>query len=221
MRMHIRTRMQRRPAHTHRDAHTHTKTGAGDQGSNPALGKQRSRVPDRCPATPTLPDTNFRYQESLDWRKWTKGECSSVPSFVRAVLIELSWQLSGTSYDSRRGRPEFEPCLGQAVVTCTDVPQLPRCYNLRYQEALDWLKWTKGGCSFLLLSAQIRSSCHVLPARRLGRDSVESVQCSPDKSMLLISSTVAREADGYRSAGFSRQREFMSMNRNEESSLPN
>ena len=119
MRMHIRTRMQRRPAHTHRDAHTHTKTGAGDQGSNPALGKQRSRVPDRCPATPTLPDANFRYQEALDWRKWTKGECSSVPSFVRAVLVELSWQLSGTSYDSRRGRPEFEPCLGQAVVTCT------------------------------------------------------------------------------------------------------
>ena len=29
--------------------------------------------------------------------------------------------------------------------------------NLRYQEALDWRKWRKGGCSFLLLSAQFRS----------------------------------------------------------------
>ena len=26
--------------------------------------------------------------------------------------------------------------------------------NLRYQKALDWRNWTKGGCSCLLLSAQ-------------------------------------------------------------------
>ena len=37
-----------------------------------------------------------------------------------------------------------------------DVPATPTLpdTNLRYQEALDRCKWTKGGCSFLLLSAQ-------------------------------------------------------------------
>ena len=57
------------------------------------------------------------------------------------------------SYGSRRGGPGFEPCLGQAVVTLLP-DRCPRTYapdaNLRYQEALDWRKWTKGGCSFLL-----------------------------------------------------------------------
>ena len=38
-------------------------------------------------------------------------------------------------------------------------PSLPDA-NLRYLEAFDWRKWTKGGCSFLLLSAQFWSSCH-------------------------------------------------------------
>ena len=39
-----------------------------------------------------------------------------LPSFVRAVLIELpSQRLSTTIYDSKRGRPVFEPCLGQAA----------------------------------------------------------------------------------------------------------
>ena len=32
--------------------------------------------------------------------------------------------------------------------------------NLRNQETLEWRKWTQGGCSFLLLSAQFWSSCH-------------------------------------------------------------
>ena len=32
---------------------------------------------------------NLRYQQALDWRKWTKGGCSFL-LFVRAVLIELS-----------------------------------------------------------------------------------------------------------------------------------
>ena len=30
--------------------------------------------------------------------------------------------------------------------------------NLRYQEALDWHKWTNGGCSFLLSSARAWAS---------------------------------------------------------------
>ena len=46
----------------------------------------------------------------------TKGGCSP-PPFVRAVLIELAWLLRGTIYDSRRGRPGFEPYLGQTAVT--------------------------------------------------------------------------------------------------------
>ena len=72
------------------------------------------------------------------------------------------------SYGSRRGGPGFEPCLGQAVVTLLP-DRCPRTYapdaNLRYQEALDWRKWTKGGCSFLLLSAHFWSSCHAQQRR--------------------------------------------------------
>ena len=46
-------------------------------GSNPALGKQWSHdYPIDVPATPTLPNANLRYQEALDWSKWTKGGCS-------------------------------------------------------------------------------------------------------------------------------------------------
>ena len=33
--------------------------------------------------TPTLPDANLRYQDALDWLKWTKGEWDF--PFVRAV----------------------------------------------------------------------------------------------------------------------------------------
>ena len=154
----------------------------------------------------------------MDKRRMQLSSFFCPRSFDRAVMAAQWYELR---LETRETRIRTLPWASSRHVYPLDVPQHARFYNLRYQEALDWLKWTKGGCSFLLLSAQIRSSCHVLPARRLGRDSVESVQCSPDKSMLLISSTVAREADGYRAAGFSRQREFMSMNRNEESSLPN
>ena len=44
---------------------------SGDPGSNPTLGKQRSRdYPIRdIPETPTFPYANLRYQDSLDWRK--------------------------------------------------------------------------------------------------------------------------------------------------------
>ena len=48
-------------------------------GSNCALGKQWSRdYPIPVTVTPTLPDANLRYQEALQWRKWTKGRCSFV-----------------------------------------------------------------------------------------------------------------------------------------------
>ena len=34
--------------------------------------------------TLTLPDANLRYQDALDWRKWTKAD--KISPFVRAVL---------------------------------------------------------------------------------------------------------------------------------------
>ena len=51
-----------------------TTRDAEDPGSNPALGKQWSRdYPIDIPVTLALLDANLRYQEALDWRKWTKG----------------------------------------------------------------------------------------------------------------------------------------------------
>ena len=53
------------------------------RGSDPALGKQRSRA---YPIDALATD-----QEALDWRKWTTGGCSFLPSlclrsFERAVM---------------------------------------------------------------------------------------------------------------------------------------
>ena len=59
--------------------------------SNPALGKQALRgqvtrgsgypidvaaAPRRSPTTPTLLNAYLRWQDALNWRKWTKGGCS-------------------------------------------------------------------------------------------------------------------------------------------------
>ena len=57
---------------------TNYATAAGDPGSNPALGKHghcdvTTRSPSPRRPTPTPPDANLRYQDALDWRKWTKG----------------------------------------------------------------------------------------------------------------------------------------------------
>ena len=38
----------------------------------------------------TLPHANLRYQEALDWCKWTKERCSFLFT-VRSVLVELAW----------------------------------------------------------------------------------------------------------------------------------
>ena len=58
-----------------------------------------------------------------------------------------------------------------------------------------------------------------LPAR--GGPGLGSVGCGPDKPMHeSVDQLVAREADGYKADRFSRQRVFMSMNRNEGSGLP-
>ena len=62
-------------------------------------------------------------------------------------------------------RPGFKPCLGQAVPSTAKQQShdhridVPTTRTLSYdciccQEALDWRKWTKGGCSFPFLSAQ-------------------------------------------------------------------
>ena len=98
-------------------------------------------------AGPTTPDANLRYQDALDWRKWTKGGCSFLlcpRSFDRAVMV-AQW------YDLRLETRETRSC--DYLIDVPATPTLPDA-NLRYKEALDWRKWTKGGCSFLLLSAQ-------------------------------------------------------------------
>ena len=68
-----------------------TTRDVGDLGSKPAFGKQWSRDdPIDFPATTTLPDGNLRYQEALDWRKWSNGGCSFLllpRSFDRAVMV--------------------------------------------------------------------------------------------------------------------------------------
>ena len=62
------------------------------------------------------------------------------------------------------------------------------------------------GCDF-----PTRSHCQRYGPSGLGRAGTRIVGCSPDKPMLLISSS---------HEGFSRERVFISMNRHEESSLP-
>ena len=51
------------------------------------------------------------------------------------------------------GKPEQWSCDYPTRIDEPTTPTLPKI-NFSYQEALNWRKWTKGGCSFLLLSAQ-------------------------------------------------------------------
>ena len=71
-----------------------TTRGAGDPGSNAALGKQWSRdYPIDVPATPMLPNTNLRYQEALRASTCASGPKEDVASFFcprsfdRAVML--------------------------------------------------------------------------------------------------------------------------------------
>ena len=71
------------------------------------------------------------------------------------------------------GGPGSNPALGKQWSRDypIDVLATPKLTDTnRYQEApsLDWRKWTKEGCSFLLLFAQFWSSCHG-PSGRAGR----------------------------------------------------
>ena len=74
----------------------------------------------------------------------------------------MAWHRQSSDFDDR----EFinsNPALGKQWSRDypIDVPATPTPLpdaNLRYQEALAWRKCTKGGCSFLLLSAQFWSS---------------------------------------------------------------
>ena len=131
------------------------------------------------PATPMLTVTFATRLPRSSGLAQMPGHCRDkrrmqLPSFVRAVLIELpSQRLSTTIYDSKRGRPVFEPCLGQAAskghVTARSMSmhllRFPMPYaNLQLESfsrlgestrakklrLLDWHKWTKGECSFLL-----------------------------------------------------------------------
>ena len=83
-----------------------------------------------------------------------------LPPFVRTVLIELSGSSVVRATTRDAGDLGSNPALGKQwsrdyqidVPATTTLPDA----NLRYQEALDCCKWTKGGCSFLLLSAQFQ-----------------------------------------------------------------
>ena len=68
-------------------------------------------------------------------------------------------------------RPGFKPCLGQAVPSTAKQQShdhridVPTTRTLSYdciccQEALDWRKWTKGGCSFPFFVCTVWSTSH-------------------------------------------------------------
>ena len=120
------------------------------------LGKSWSRDydPIDVPGMPSLRDAHLRYQEAFDWRKWTKGKCSSLllsAQFCHGSSVQVVRSAIRDTGDPRSG---FEPRFGQPVVTRLgppdDVPTMPALPNLnanlqvRYQEALNWRKWTPG-----------------------------------------------------------------------------
>ena len=82
-------------------------------------------------------------------------------SFGRAGMVAQWYDLQ---LDRHAGDPGStrNPALGKQLSRDypIDVPATPTLPDaeLRYLEALDWCKWAKGGCSFLL-SAQVWSSC--------------------------------------------------------------
>ena len=73
---------------------------------------------------------------------------ASPRSFDRAVMVA---QWCEQRLKTRETRVRTLPWASSGHVTTRSTPTLPDA-NLRYQEAFDWRKWTKGGCSFLLLS---------------------------------------------------------------------
>ena len=93
-----------------------TTRDAGDPAfdSEPCLGrpgKQWSRASDYAidvPATPTLPDTNLRYQEAFDWWNGQKEDAASSSFFCPPVLIELSHDALGKQWS--RDYPIDVPC---------------------------------------------------------------------------------------------------------------
>ena len=56
----------------------------------PALGTQWSRdyLID-VPATSTLPNANLRYQEALDWLKWTKEDAAAISCLSIFDMVTL------------------------------------------------------------------------------------------------------------------------------------
>ena len=80
-----------------------TTRDAGDSGS---LRKQWLRD-NRNAYTPQLANANFRYQEALDWRKWTKGGFSFRVLLLSAQLWIFSSSCHGSSFNAGPG-PGFE-----------------------------------------------------------------------------------------------------------------
>ena len=76
------------------------------------------------------------------------------------LLFSAKFQLSCHGLSSL-GLSSTMAALAAAGPTTPDA-------NLRYQDALDWRKWTKGGCSFLLSSLSICASRELLDATVAG-----------------------------------------------------
>ena len=69
--------------------------GSMSNPAGPALGKHGHVTTLPANPGPTLPDANLRYQDALDWRKWTKGRLGwDFPfcprSFEKAVMV-VKW----------------------------------------------------------------------------------------------------------------------------------
>ena len=75
-------------------------------------------------------------------------------SFDRAVMVAQWYDLRLVTREIRvRTLPWASSRSRDHPVDLYSTPTLPHA-NLRYQEALDWRKWTKGGSRIPLLSAQ-------------------------------------------------------------------
>ena len=104
-----------------------------------------------------LPDANLRHQEALDCAQGQKAEAEfpfCPRSFDRAVMVAQWYDLRLVTREIRvRTLPWASRRSRDHPVDISSTPTLPHA-NLRYQEALDWRKWTKGGSRIPLLSAQ-------------------------------------------------------------------
>ena len=96
---------------------------------------------------------NFRYQEALDCANGPKEDAASFfcpRSFDRAIIVAQWYDLRLKTWETR---VRTLPWASSGHVTTRSMsPQRLRSPMITFD--LEWRKWRKGGCSFLLLSAQ-------------------------------------------------------------------